>query len=126
MPPDELSEFYNMMLERPKGDLHGFGMVWVDAMYKSNYSSRLCHSCTPNCNVRVRAVNGTYKLMMFTLRHVEEGEELTYDYNCTTDIAAESNGAICLCGTWCCRGSYLNLIGNAAPLLQVGNGSGEG
>jgi len=92
--------------------MNGYACVTVDAMHFSNYSSRLCHSCKPNVDVRVRAVDGRYKLMMMTTKPVRCGEELVYDYNCTTDSRAERDAARCFCGTSTCRGSYFYLVGS--------------
>ncbi|KAF5741904.1 histone-lysine N-methyltransferase ATXR3 [Tripterygium wilfordii] len=48
-------EFYNIYLERPKGDADGYDLVVVDAMHKANYASRICHSCRPNCEAKLFA-----------------------------------------------------------------------
>ncbi|KAL0354145.1 UNVERIFIED_CONTAM: Histone-lysine N-methyltransferase ATXR3, partial [Sesamum angustifolium] len=50
---DPAPEFYNIYLERPKGDADGYDLVVVDAMHKANYASRICHSCRPNCEAKV-------------------------------------------------------------------------
>ncbi|KAH7365252.1 hypothetical protein KP509_18G017200 [Ceratopteris richardii] len=104
-------EFYNIFLERPKGDASGYDLVVVDAMHKANYASRICHSCRPNCEARVTAVNGRYQIGVYTLRPVEYGEELTFDYNSITESKEEHEKSICLCGSHICRGSYLNFAG---------------
>ena len=44
---------------------------------------------------------------MFTIRHIKEGEELTWDYACVTESEKEYRAAVCLCGTSSCRGSFL-------------------
>ncbi|XP_073222053.1 histone-lysine N-methyltransferase ATXR3-like isoform X3 [Cicer arietinum] len=49
---DPAPEFYNIYLERPKGDADGYDLVVVDAMHKANYASRICHSCRPNCEAK--------------------------------------------------------------------------
>ncbi|XVF01838.1 hypothetical protein REPUB_Repub04eG0123500 [Reevesia pubescens] len=49
---DPAPEFYNIYLERPKGDAAGYDLVVVDAMHKANYASRICHSCHPNCEAK--------------------------------------------------------------------------
>ncbi|KAK3255404.1 hypothetical protein CYMTET_35411 [Cymbomonas tetramitiformis] len=120
IPADEVPEFYNMMLERPKGDANGYAVVVVDAMSMSNYSSRLSHSCNPNCEVRVRAVDGKYRLMMFLIRPVAHGEELTYNYNTITDSLQEFKAAVCLCGTRFCFGNYLSYAGGEAYKEVIG------
>ncbi|PPS10861.1 hypothetical protein GOBAR_AA09790 [Gossypium barbadense] len=50
---DPAPEFYNIYLERPKGDAGGYDLVVVDAMHKANYASRICHSCHPNCEAKL-------------------------------------------------------------------------
>ena len=52
-------EFYNMQLERPPGDAEGFGLLFVDAMHYNNYAARLSHSCDPNVEVSLRAIDGS-------------------------------------------------------------------
>ncbi|KAJ7549235.1 hypothetical protein O6H91_07G046000 [Diphasiastrum complanatum] len=108
---DNAPEFYNIMLERPKGDAGGYDLVVVDAMHKANYASRICHSCRPNCEAKVTAVNGRYTIGVYTLRPILCGEELTFDYNSVTESKEEWKISICLCGSQGCRGSYLNLTG---------------
>jgi hypothetical protein len=46
-------------------------------------------------------------IAMRTIRRVEFGEELTWDYACVTESEREYRSAICLCGTVKCRGSFL-------------------
>lgn len=108
---DPAPEFYNIFLERPKGDALGYDLVVVDAMHKANYASRICHACRPNCEARVTAVNGQYQIGVYTLRPVQYGEELTFDYNSVTESKEEYETSVCLCGSQGCRGSYLNLAG---------------
>jgi hypothetical protein len=102
------------MLERPKGDRDGYDLVFVDAMHKANYASRICHSCNPNCEAKVTAVDGKYMIGVYTLRPIAEGEEITFDYNSVTESKEEHEASICLCGSQVCRGSYLNFSGEGA------------
>lgn len=118
--PGDTTEFYNMQLERPKGDAKGYGLLFVDAMHKANFSARLAHSCTPNVEVRVKAVNGKYRIHFYAMRSIVAGEELCYDYNTVTDSEEEQRNAFCLCGTRNCRWSYLSLVG-ADSYCQVLN-----
>ncbi|AQK50444.1 Histone-lysine N-methyltransferase ATXR3 [Zea mays] len=111
---DQAPEFYNIMLERPKGDRHGYDLVFVDAMHKANYASRICHSCNPNCEAKVTAVDGKYQIGVYTLRPIAEGEEITFDYNSVTESKEEHEASVCLCGSQVCRGSYLNFSGEGA------------
>jgi hypothetical protein len=118
--PGETTEFYNMQLERPKGDAKGYGLLFIDAMHRTNFSARMAHSCTPNVEVRVKAVDGKYRVHFYALRDILYGEELCYDYNTITDSEDEQRNAFCLCGTRSCRWSFLSLVG-ADAYSQVWN-----
>ncbi|KAK4381017.1 Histone-lysine N-methyltransferase ATXR3 [Sesamum angolense] len=107
-------EFYNIYLERPKGDADGYDLVVVDAMHKANYASRICHSCRPNCEAKVTAVDGQYQIGIYSVRPIAYGEEITFDYNSVTESKEEYEASVCLCGNQVCRGSYLNLTGEGA------------
>ncbi|XP_059661034.1 histone-lysine N-methyltransferase ATXR3 [Cornus florida] len=111
---DPAPEFYNIYLERPKGDADGYDLVVVDAMHKANYASRICHSCRPNCEAKVTAVDGKYQIGIYTVRPIGYGEEVTFDYNSVTESKEEYEASVCLCGSQVCRGSYLNLTGEGA------------
>uniref|UniRef100_A0A2P2L1K1 SET domain-containing protein n=2 Tax=Rhizophora mucronata TaxID=61149 RepID=A0A2P2L1K1_RHIMU len=111
---DPAPEFYNINLERPKGDADGYDLVVVDAMHKANYASRICHSCRPNCEAKVTAVDGHYQIGIYTLHDVQNGEEISFDYNSVTESKEEYEASVCLCGSHGCRGSYLNLTGEGA------------
>ncbi|CAN1232252.1 Histone-lysine N-methyltransferase ATXR3 [Linum perenne] len=111
---DPAPEFYNIYLERPKGDADGYDLVVVDAMHKANYASRICHSCRPNCEAKVTAVDGKYQIGIYTVREIQNGEEITFDYNSVTESKEEYEASVCLCGSQVCRGSYLNLTGEGA------------
>lgn len=103
-----LPDFYNMALERPQADPRGYGLLFVDASRKAGYGSSLSHSCDPTCEVRVTALNGELCLAMTTLRELEMGEELTFDYHAVTESLNEYRSAVCLCGNGKCRGSFLH------------------
>jgi len=103
-----LPDFYNMALERPQKDPRKYGLLFVDASRKAGHGSSISHSCAPTCEVRVAAVNGELCLAMTTLRQIEMGEELTFDYNAVTESLVEYRSAICLCGYGKCRGSFLH------------------
>ncbi|KAK9155920.1 hypothetical protein Sjap_003400 [Stephania japonica] len=116
---DPAPEFYNIYLERPKGDSHGYDVLVVDAMHKANYASRICHSCRPNCEAKVTAVDGHYQIGVHTLRPIGFGEEITFDYNSVTESKEEHEESVCLCGSQVCRGSYLNFTGDGAFLMVL-------
>ncbi|TKY48777.1 Histone-lysine N-methyltransferase ATXR3 [Spatholobus suberectus] len=111
---DPAPEFYNIYLERPKGDADGYDLVVVDAMHMANYASRICHSCRPNCEAKVTAVDGQYQIGIYSVRKIQHGEEITFDYNSVTESKDEYEASVCLCGSQVCRGSYLNLTGEGA------------
>jgi hypothetical protein len=115
---DELPDFYNIVLERPRDDPAGYDVLFVDAAAKGAFASRMSHSCTPNCQAVVMACGGRLTIALYTLRHVHEGEELTFDYSSVTESEKEFREAICLCGTHMCRGSYLYFTGSRA-FMQV-------
>ncbi|KAL7196925.1 hypothetical protein ACSBR1_036857 [Camellia fascicularis] len=97
-----------------EGDTDGYDLVVVDAMHKANYASRICHSCRPNCEAKVTAVDGQYQIGIYAVRPIEYGEEITFDYNSVTESKEEYEASVCLCGSQVCRGSYLNLTGEGA------------
>jgi len=103
-----LADFYNMTLERPMDDPRGYGILFVDASRKAGFGSCLSHSCTPTCEVKVVSFNGELTLALVTLRDIEQGEELTFDYNAVTENGSECMAAVCLCGSSKCRHSYLH------------------
>lgn len=111
---DELPDFYNIVLERPKDDPDGYDVLFVDAAAKGAIASRMSHSCTPNCQAIVMASGGRLTIALYTLRAVHEGEELTFDYSSVTESEKEFREAICLCSTNHCRGSYLCFTGSRA------------
>lgn len=54
------------------------------------------HSCAPNIGVRGQVI-------VVARRHIEAGEELTFDYD-TTEIDCENEAFQCQCATSSCRG----------------------
>lgn len=47
--PKDLPDFYNITFERHLDDPEGYNILTVDPILHGNYSSRLSHSCSPNC-----------------------------------------------------------------------------
>ena len=67
------------------------------------------HSCEPNCYTRIIHVGGRPKVVLYSKRSMEEGEELRCDvkiYTCKYDVVlyskrlmeegAQSSGVICI------------------------------
>ena len=103
----ELPDFYNIQLERLKTDPDGYNLVMIDPNSQGNFPSRMSHSCNPNSQTVTMISDNTYMIGMFAVKNVDYGEELTFDYNSITEKENEFKEAICLCGTYFCRGHYL-------------------
>jgi SET domain-containing protein len=72
-----------------KDDPKGFDILFVDPINKGNYSSRLSHSCDPNCGTVTTIADGKYSIGMYALKNIEFGEELSFDYCSTTESKQE-------------------------------------
>ncbi|XP_044742098.1 histone-lysine N-methyltransferase trithorax [Chrysoperla carnea] len=75
----------------------------VDATVKGNAARFINHSCDPNCYSRVLDILGHKHILIFALRKIQQGEELTYDYK----FPFEEDKIPCTCGARRCR-KYLN------------------
>ena len=106
-----LPDFYNMLMERHRDDSRGYAVLYIDAAERNNFASSLSHSCQPNCRTTVAAIGKRYSVCLYTVRHIEPGEELTIDYSAATENEKEFRSAVCLCGSHACRGSFLYFTG---------------
>lgn len=123
-----LPDFYNILLECPRRDAKGYGLLYVDASEKANLGSSCSHSCDPNCVSNVVARNGRLTIALTSTRHIGYGEEICMDYNSVTSSEVEWQAAVCLCGTSKCRGRFLQyatqeelqqiLMQNCGPLWR--------
>lgn len=77
----------------------------VDATMHGNAARFINHSCEPNCYSRVVVVDGQKHIVIFALRKIYRGEELTYDYK--FPIEEPGNKLPCNCGAKKCR-KFLN------------------
>ncbi|XP_018421638.1 PREDICTED: histone-lysine N-methyltransferase 2A [Nanorana parkeri] len=77
----------------------------VDATMHGNAARFINHSCEPNCYSRVIPIDGQKHIVIFAIRKIYRGEELTYDYKFPIEDA--SNKLACNCGTKKCR-KFLN------------------
>lgn len=80
--------------------------VVVDAAVDGNEARWINHSCDPNCD----AVIDDKRIWIETIRDVEIGEELAYDYALRLDerhTAAAKRRFPCHCGSPKCRGTML-------------------
>ncbi|KAM4015555.1 histone-lysine N-methyltransferase 2A isoform 2-T2 [Anomaloglossus baeobatrachus] len=75
----------------------------VDATMHGNAARFINHSCEPNCYSRVIPIDGQKHIVIFAMRKIYRGEELTYDYKFPIEDA--SNKLACNCGTKKCRKS---------------------
>lgn len=71
----------------------------VDATVKGNLAHLLNHSCDPNCRSATVTIDSVDHVVIFTMRDVAAGEELTYDYRFSGDEVLTCN-----CGAQACRG----------------------
>uniref|UniRef100_UPI00398EE0BC histone-lysine N-methyltransferase 2A isoform X1 n=2 Tax=Pristiophorus japonicus TaxID=55135 RepID=UPI00398EE0BC len=77
----------------------------VDATMHGNAARFINHSCESNCYSRVISVDGQKHIVIFAVRKIYRGEELTYDYKFPIEDA--SNKLPCNCGAKKCR-KFLN------------------
>ncbi|XP_071051493.1 histone-lysine N-methyltransferase ash1 isoform X2 [Onthophagus taurus] len=100
-------EFKERMATRYVNDTHHYclhldgGMV-IDGHRMGGDGRFVNHSCAPNCEIQKWSVNGQFRMALFSLRNVEAGEELTYDYNFS--LFNPADGQECRCGSDICRG----------------------
>ena len=81
--------------------------TYVDARYKGAMTRHINHSCDPNCTVQVWSVKGRYRVGIFTIKPIEEGTELTFDYQW---MPSNRRPTKCLCGCGPkCRG-YIEVM----------------
>eukprot|EP00250_Pteridium_aquilinum_P013680 c21500_g1_i1 orf=589-3957(-) len=73
----------------------------VDATKRGGLARFINHSCDPNCSTKIITVEGSKKIYIYAKRHIEAGEELTYDYR----FFHEGQKVPCNCGSTGCRGS---------------------
>jgi len=85
--------FYVMALSR------GF---YVDARECANYSRFINHSCAPNCKVVSVNVKGRLRNGIYSIRDIQAGEFLSYDYHFDTK---QEDRFVCRCGAPNCRGT---------------------
>jgi len=75
----------------------------VDATMKGNAARFINHSCDPNCYSKIVDILGKKHIIIFALRKIFPGEELTYDYKFPIeDVKIE-----CHCGARKCK-KYMN------------------
>ncbi|MFO0865787.1 MAG: SET domain-containing protein-lysine N-methyltransferase [Gemmataceae bacterium] len=73
------------------------------------------HACEPNCGILIRS--GVEGLEIHALRDIDEGEEMTLDYE-TFEVEFQSLTGPCLCSTDGCRGSLKGYKGLSKDLRE--------
>jgi SET domain-containing protein len=73
----------------------------IDGDVPWNTARLLNHSCSPNCEAWIEG----RKIYIYSLRDIEPGEELTYDYGFDVDCYEEHS---CLCGAPACVGHIVS------------------
>jgi hypothetical protein len=74
-----------------------------DATHQGCVARFVNASCTPNCHTQILTVNGVKRIAIYAKRHIERGEELSYDYKFEPEYD-ETKRIPCNCGTSQCRG----------------------
>lgn len=80
----------------------------IDAAVGGSVAKFINHSCDPNCETLLRE----RRVFIKTLRTIQPGEEITYDYHLTVDEhvdpVAERLRHACRCGSLNCRGTMVH------------------
>uniref|UniRef100_A0A0D3H9X4 Histone-lysine N-methyltransferase n=1 Tax=Oryza barthii TaxID=65489 RepID=A0A0D3H9X4_9ORYZ len=77
----------------------------IDATRKGGIARFINHSCQPNCVAKIISVRNEKKVVFFAERHINPGEEITYDYHFNRED--EGQRIPCFCRSRSCR-RYLN------------------
>lgn len=73
----------------------------IDATCKGNLTRFINHSCEPNCETQKWTVNGDLRIGFFTLKDLQPGDEITFDYQFQRYGRKAQK---CYCETPSCRG----------------------
>ncbi|KAI5081751.1 hypothetical protein GOP47_0001494 [Adiantum capillus-veneris] len=73
----------------------------VDATKRGGLARFINHSCDPNCYINIVTVEGLKRVLIFAKRHIQPGEEVTYDYKSVRGVL----NVQCCCGSSKCLGS---------------------
>jgi len=95
-----------------------FPFPHLQAAKKSNFVSRLGHSCDPNCRNITVVAGGRLTLGVWTTRDVAADEELTIDFGAETESSREAQNSVCLCSSAICRGTFVDLAADPSSPLS--------
>ncbi|KAG5897188.1 hypothetical protein JTB14_022544 [Gonioctena quinquepunctata] len=73
----------------------------VDATLSGGLARYINHSCNPNCVAEQVEVERDVRIIIFSKRRIQRGEELCYDYK--FDIEDDQHKISCMCGAPNCR-----------------------
>lgn len=75
----------------------------IDATIMGNQARFINHHCDPNCYAKVIPVAQSKRIVIYSKRDIQAGEEVTYDYK--FPIEPDELKIKCLCGSPKCRGA---------------------
>lgn len=75
--------------------------IYIDARNKGSFTRFVNHSCEPNCKTEKWTVKGETRIAVIALRDINDGEELTFDYQWK---ALGSRQIKCFCESANCKG----------------------
>ena len=76
---------------------------YLDAYKRGNMARFFNHSCDPNCEIQKWQVGGELCIGFFSIKEIQPGEELTFDYNFER-FSQQETPMKCYCGSANCRG----------------------
>lgn len=80
--------------------------LFVDATRRGGLARFANHCCEPNCYTRIIVAGGKQRIVLYSKKRIELGEEITYDYK--FDYEEDRSEALqCMCGARKCAG-FLN------------------
>lgn len=86
----------------------GVGKDFIDATRHGNIGRFINHSCSPNLHVKDIMYDHNDKnfphKMLFALKDIPAGRELSYDYNCCKGGISKVGSNSCHCGSRECIG----------------------
>lgn len=74
--------------------------LFIDGYRKGNIARLINHSCDPNSEIQKWTVDGFTRLALFSIKDIQSGEEISYNYHYVPFGTAE----ICKCGANNCKG----------------------
>lgn len=76
--------------------------IYIDGLSNGNAARFINHSCKPNC---AAYLEDDGRIVIHSVKEIEPGTELTYDYQLTDEGEDVSTDYTCYCGKQKCRGT---------------------